>query len=157
MPTYMQADDVPVGTIDMETTNFATRLIHGLSASLMLAERPAGYHSEPHRHDCEQLNMMHSGELYIYTTDRAYRLRAGDVLRIPANVVHWSWNRSDEPCTLIEVHAPGIQNDPLFEGVAVGLFDDGAPAAAEAGPRNEFVHLDRSMIDEVESMPPVRS
>src|SRR5699024_9701981 len=136
--------------------NFTTRLIHGRSASLMLAERPPAYHSEPHRHDCEQLNLMQSGELHIYTTDRAYCLRAGDVLRIPANVIHWSWNRSDHPCTLIEVHAPGIHNDPLFTSFALGLFDDGAPAVAETGPRNEFVHMERSTIDAVESMPAVR-
>ena len=154
MPLYAQADDVPVGTVDMKTTSFSTQLIHGLQASLMLAERPPGYHSAPHRHDCEQLNLMHSGELHIYTTESAYRLRAGDVLRIPANIVHWSWNRSEEPCTLIEVHAPGIQDDPLFAGVAVGLFAEGEASPA-AGPHNEFVDVDRSVVDKVESMPPV--
>ncbi len=69
-------------------------------------------------------------------------MRAGDFLRVPPRVVHWSWNRAEGPCTLLEVHCPGLQDDPKIGHSAVGLFDEGEPATTTGSPRNEFVDYD---------------
>jgi quercetin dioxygenase-like cupin family protein len=142
MSLFVAASDVPVQTVDMETTSFETRLVFGTQGSLMVAARPAGYHSPPHVHDCEQLNYLQEGELWIFLEQRAYQLRPGDFLRVPPGVVHWSWNRTEAPCTLIEVHCPGLQDDPKLGSAAVGLFGEGEAASTSGSPRNEFVDYD---------------
>jgi mannose-6-phosphate isomerase-like protein (cupin superfamily) len=155
MALSRKASGVPVGTVDMGTTSFSTTLIHGTSASLMVAERPAGYHSRPHVHDCEQLNLLQDGELHVYCDGRVYHLRPGDVLRIPPNAVHWSWNRGDAPCTLIEVHAPGLQSDPEVAPIAVGLFDEGEDPEPAGRPVNADVALGADEIARIEALDPV--
>lgn len=65
-------------------------------------------------------------------------MRTGDFLRVPSGKIHWSWNRTAEPCTLVEVHAPGMQHDGLISGFAVGLFDD-EPREFLGSPVTEFL------------------
>ncbi|WCB96494.1 hypothetical protein DSM104299_05253 [Baekduia alba] len=153
MSLYRSAAELPVGTVDMGTTAFTTTLVHGHEASLMVAERPGGYHSRPHTHDCEQLNLLQSGELHVYCDERAYLLHPGDVLRIPAGAIHWSWNRADEPCVLIEVHAPGLQGDPGIAPIAVALFDE-AEVATGGGAVNVDVELPAEFVARVEALAP---
>jgi len=142
MAIFAATADVPVHTVDMRTTSFATRLVYGSQTSLMVATRPGGYHSSPHVHNCEQINYMASGELWIFVEQRPYLLRTGDFLRIPPGVVHWSWNQTDHDCILIEVHAPGLQDDPVIRAAAVPLFGDGESSQTTGSPRNEFVEYD---------------
>jgi mannose-6-phosphate isomerase-like protein (cupin superfamily) len=151
---FRSAAEMPVGTVDMGTSAFTTTLVHGTAASLMLAERPAGYHSQPHRHDCEQLNLLQFGELHVYCDERAYLLQPGDVMRIPAGAVHWSWNRTDEPCVLVEVHAPGLQGDPEIAPIAVGLFDEAEPGVEGGGAVNVDVALPEEIVRRVEAQRP---
>src|SRR6478736_4156536 len=99
---HARAVDVPAQVADMGNTQFVTTAVYGNAASIMVAERPAGYHSRPHIHPCEQLNLLRSGELWVFIESRSYHLLEGDYLRIPAGLIHWSWNKSDQPCTLIE-------------------------------------------------------
>lgn len=139
MSIHASADSVEEQTADMGTTSFTTKVVYGNSASLMIATRPAGYHSAPHAHDCEQLNWLQHGELWVFVEDTAYHLRTGDFLRIPAREVHWSWNKSVEPCTLIEVHSPGLHADPLVKAFAVGLHRDGEVPDFLGSPVNEFL------------------
>jgi mannose-6-phosphate isomerase-like protein (cupin superfamily) len=133
---------VPERTADMGNTAFTTKAVFGNSSSLMIATRPAGYHSLPHVHDSEQLNLLQSGELWVFVEDRAIHLEAGDFLRIPAAARHWSWNRADEPCTLVEVHTPGLQADPLIAEFAVGLHDPEETPKFLGEPVNEFLSPD---------------
>jgi mannose-6-phosphate isomerase-like protein (cupin superfamily) len=126
-------------TADMGNTSFTTKVVYGNSASLMIAARPAGYHSRPHYHDCEQLNWLQSGELWVFIEDRAFHLKVGDFLRIPAGERHWSWNKSNAACTLIEVHSPGLHADPLVESFAVGLHDEGETPNFLGSPVNTFL------------------
>jgi mannose-6-phosphate isomerase-like protein (cupin superfamily) len=142
MSIHATSASVPEEVADMGTTAFRTKAVYGDASSLMIATRPAGYHSAPHRHDCEQLNWLQSGELWVFVLDRAIHMRAGDFLRIPADVLHWSWNRADEPCTLVEVHTPGLQDDPLIKRFAVGLYDDGEIPAPLGSPVSEFLDAD---------------
>ncbi|MFC4950684.1 cupin domain-containing protein [Pseudonocardia sp. GCM10023141] len=138
MSLHAAAGSVPDEVADMGGTSFRTRAVFGNSSSLMIATRPDGYHSTPHTHDCEQLNWMQDGELWVFVVDRAFHLRTGDFLRIPAGALHWSWNRSGAPCTLVEVHTPGLQHDPLISGYAVGLHDEGEVPEFLGSPVSEF-------------------
>lgn len=64
-------------------------------------------------------------------------------------VIHWAWNRGNEPCTLIEAHEPGLEI--LREG-AVGLLgeEDEVPRIV-GNVRNIFVAADFARVQEVES------
>jgi mannose-6-phosphate isomerase-like protein (cupin superfamily) len=116
---HVPAGQVPVTVVPMKVSGgeLRTRQVFGRQSSLMIASRSGGYHSLPHSHDCEQLNYVQAGEIWVFVEDTAYQLRAGDFLRIPAGAVHWAWNRSQKDCELIEVHSPGL----LLPGAGGGL------------------------------------
>ncbi|HEY3472306.1 MAG TPA: cupin domain-containing protein [Amycolatopsis sp.] len=139
MPLHVPGDQVHEEVADMGDTSFSTQAVYGNSASLMFATRPPGYHSKPHRHDCEQLNLLRAGAVWVFIEDRAFHLKAGDFLRIPAGAVHWAWNKSDAPCEMVEVHSPGLQADPTIREFAVGLFDERETPALAGTPVTEFV------------------
>jgi len=143
---YASGASVREEVADMGNTSFRTKAVYGNASSLMIATRPAGYHSVPHSHDCEQLNWLQAGELWVFIVDRAVHLKVGDFLRIPAGDLHWSWNKAAAPCTLIEVHTPGLQNDPLIKNYAVGLHEMGETPAFLGSPVSEFLPAD-SMFD----------
>ncbi|WP_329000212.1 cupin domain-containing protein [Kribbella sp. NBC_00709] len=142
MSIHATADEVREELADMGNTAFSTKAVYGNASSLLIATRPAGYHSRPHRHDCEQLNWLQSGALWVMIEDRAVLMQAGDFLRVPANARHWSWNKFDAPAVLVEVHTPGLQDDPLVKAFAVGLFDDDETPAYLGAPVNEFLPED---------------
>lgn len=101
-----------------------TKQILGQNSSLTIASRSPGYHSEPHAHDCEQLNYVQRGEIWVFIEDTAFHLGTGDFLRIPPGAVHWAWNRSTADCELIEMHTPGL----ILDGItAPCLVDEGEP------------------------------
>jgi len=140
MPIHVPSNDVPVEDARLEDgSQFKTLAVYGNESSLMVATRPPGYHSSPHTHDCEQLNWLQAGQVWIFVEGDAHLMGAGDFLRVPAGAVHWAWNRSSEPCTLVEVHAPGIQYDGSVAGFAVGLFGDGEDPKPAGRPVNRAV------------------
>lgn len=142
MSIHASGESVREQVADMGSASFRTKAVYGNASSLMIATRPAGYHSTPHTHDCEQLNWLQSGELWVFVEDRAFHMAAGDFLRIPAGEVHWSWNKGAGPCTLVEVHTPGMQHDALISGYAVGLFADGEAPQFLGSPVTEFLPED---------------
>jgi mannose-6-phosphate isomerase-like protein (cupin superfamily) len=158
MSLNRKAADIPVGTVEMgDGAAFTTTLVHGLTVSLMVAERPGGYHSSPHTHDCEQLNVLQDGALSVFCDGEAYELERGDALRIPAGAVHWSWNRSTASCTLVEVHAPGLQEDPEIAPFAVDLLGPGEAVRLGDGPVNRPVVLDAARSAAIEAATPARA
>jgi mannose-6-phosphate isomerase-like protein (cupin superfamily) len=146
MSIHVPGDAVVEQLADMGTASFRTKAVYGNASSLMIATRPPGYHSEPHTHDCEQLNWLQSGELWVFVDDRAFYMAAGDFLRIPAGELHWSWNKGAGPCTLVEVHTPGMQHDPLISTYAVGLHDDAEVPRFLGSPVTAFL-LEDSTFD----------
>ncbi len=131
--------------LDVKEGSMTTYFVYGNKANLMVAIRSTGYHSKPHRHDCEQLNYLLNGELWIFIEDQAFHLSQGDFLRIPRNVVHWAWNRGSEPCTLIEVHAPVL--DPDTRRGSVGLFAENEVSAVERSPATQRVEYDAGAVE----------
>jgi quercetin dioxygenase-like cupin family protein len=111
MALYVAAKDVPEAQVQMKLTggNLSTKQVFGLESSMMVARRSGGYHSRPHAHNCEQLNYVAEGEIWIFVEENRYHLKQGDFLRVPRLAVHWAWNKSDRDCILIESHSPGLE------------------------------------------------
>lgn len=123
-------------------------MAYGNDSSIMVATRPPGFHSKPHYHDSEQLNYVADGEMWIFIGEEGFPLKKGDFFRIPRNAVHWSWNRSDRPCTFFELHAPGIPFDPVLKEAATPLFGDGEAPQVVGHVINSYVpHPDVAAIE----------
>ncbi len=122
MPLHAKADEVLEGenVLKVRGGSMSTKMVYGNDSNLMVATRAPGYHSNPHRHDCEQLNYVVEGEVWVFLDGDAFLMKKGDFSRIPKNALHWAWNRSDKDCVLVEVHAPAC--DPRIRKNAFGLF-----------------------------------
>lgn len=114
---------------------------YGNECSLMIAERAPGYHTKPHAHESEQLNYILDGEIWFFVEDKGFHCKKGDYQRIPANKVHWAWNRSNAPATVAEAHAPALIGGRAGEG-AVALFDEGEAPQVRGPGENKFVPYD---------------
>lgn len=133
---YASADDVPEQIVSMRVSGgeLRTKQVLGQNCSFTVASRSPGYHSEPHVHDCEQVNYVQRGELWVFIGRAVFRLAAGDFLRVPPGAVHWAWNRSQSDCDLIEMHTPGLALDGID---APRLVDEGEPVTAPVPSRWE--------------------
>lgn len=83
-----------------------SKFVYGLDSNLMVATRVGGYHSKSHVHDCEQLNLLLEGELWVFLENEAFFMKPGDFLRIPRGRHHWAWNTGGGRCVLVENHSP---------------------------------------------------
>ncbi len=111
MPVHVKAHEVLDGenVLQVRGGSMSTKMVYGNDCNMMLATRAPGYHSNPHRHDCEQINYVLEGEVWVFLENDAFLMKKGDFSRIPRNALHWAWNRGDKDCVLIEVHAPGLR------------------------------------------------
>lgn len=151
-----KSTEVPLVTVNRGySISLQSKVVYGLCGSLMCASRDGGYHSKPHVHDCEQLNVLTRGRLTGYILDEAgeaqsFEIQAGDFWRIPRMAVHWSWNQSSEECELIELHTPGMHWDPGFGGGAVSLLANDETPTTYPRPRNIQVDTTRYPIGQIE-------
>jgi mannose-6-phosphate isomerase-like protein (cupin superfamily) len=122
--------------------------VYGTDTSIMFAERASGYHTSPHMHDCEQMNYIVSGEIYFFVDGRGYRCKAGDVMRIPRNKVHWAWNRGTEIAVVFESHSPPLRDRG---GDAVPLLGPDDDASKVQQTANILVKVDQAEIDAIEA------
>lgn len=111
----------------------STKVVHGNECSIVIATREAGYHSRPHYHESEQLNYVLDGEMWVFIEEDGFLAHAGDFFRVPANAVHWAYNRSDEPVTSFQVHSPPLE--PQREA-AHGLYAESEAPAPRGSSRN---------------------
>jgi mannose-6-phosphate isomerase-like protein (cupin superfamily) len=102
-------------------------IAYGRETSIMIAKRQPQYHSRPHAHDCEQLNYVLEGELYVFIDDDGFLVKKGDIFRVPRNSVHWSWVQGNAPCVLLETHTPPLIGDEGVVDTAVALLADSEP------------------------------
>lgn len=126
----------------------SSKIVYGKNASVMIGIRPPGYHSKPHRHDCEQINYVASGEMDLFIENKRYHQEKGDFSRIPANRIHWAWNKGNETCVLFEVHIPGLHAD--WKDVAFPLLDADEEDDGKS-VRNIMIDLPASFMETVES------
>ena len=154
-PNYRVAfEDVPVITVKPvdpnNTAPFQARIIHGWETGIMHAVRAPNYHTEPHSHDSEQFNYIVDGEIWFFVEDRGYRCKAGDVMRIPRNKIHWAWNRGSGQATVIETHSPPITaNNQNNEKIVVLLGPD-EDASKRITHTNVFPPFDHEAVKAIE-------
>jgi quercetin dioxygenase-like cupin family protein len=122
------------------------RQAYGNESSLLVALRPPGYHTRPHMHASEQINHVLEGEIWFFVEDKGYYCKAGDFHRIPANRVHWAWNRSHAITTVVESHSPPLVGGDLRDGAAA-LFDENESPQLRAEGENKFVQYDSEKVE----------
>ncbi len=158
MGIYIKREDVPESKVEMQLVGggyLTTQQIIGTSSTMMVATRTPGYHSTPHRHDCEQLNYQLKGEIWVFIEDEYFLVREGDYLRIPPNKIHWAWNRTDEPVMMIESHTPGLEALPK-DLTPYLLDEDEDPASVKLMP-NIFIEpefrdaVEKRFLEEIEA------
>lgn len=135
MALYIGSDELADGTNALKTAagSMKTKVVHGDECSIVVAVREGGYHSRPHYHESEQLTYVMEGEMWAFIEEDGFLVQAGDFFRVPANAVHWGYNRSDEPITTFQVHSPAL--DPGRDNVR-GLYLDGEEPAVRGESRN---------------------
>jgi mannose-6-phosphate isomerase-like protein (cupin superfamily) len=124
--------------------------VYGMETSLLFADRDPGYHTNPHRHDCEQMNYIVSGEIWFFVEDKAYRCGAGDIMRIPRNSLHWAWVRGSEACSVIETHSPPLPGNGEARNSAVPLLAPDETLPANRAAQNARVHMDSDEVHRIE-------
>jgi quercetin dioxygenase-like cupin family protein len=126
--------------------SMVVRQAYGNESSLMVAVRPPGYHTKPHKHVSEQINHVMEGEIWFFVEDQGYLCKKGDFHRIPANKVHWAWNRSDAEAMVVESHSPPLVGGEIRNGAAA-LFDEGEAPALRGPGENQFVPYDQEGVE----------
>lgn len=135
MALYIGSDELADGANALKTAagGMRTKVVHGDECSTVVAVREGGYHSKPHYHESEQLTYVMEGEMWVFIEEDGFLVRAGDFFRVPAHAVHWGYNRSDEPITTFQVHAPALE--PSRPNV-YGLYADGEEPTVRGDSRN---------------------
>ena len=150
MPLHVKKNDVPerkgIRTGIEGEGSMTSVKGYGNECSLMIASRAPGYHTTPHVHESEQLNYIQEGEIWFFVEDKGFHCKQGDFQRIPANKVHWAWNRSDKDAVVVEAHSPGLVGLKAASG-AVPLFDDGEVPQVRKPGINEFVTFGAASVE----------
>ena len=155
-PRYrVNIDDVPKRRARPSTTPDGefkvVQRVYGLETSLLIADRDPGYHTNPHRHDCEQMNYILSGEIWFFVEGQSWRCRKGDIMRIPRNTLHWAWVRSKEGCSVLETHSPPLPGNGVARESAVPLLADNESLSDERAAQNARVHMDPEEVKRIEA------
>lgn len=95
-------DVVPI-TVLVEGSN--SHLVRGQNAMLSFLTMKAGSVFELHSHPQEQIMVVLEGYCDEIINDKIYRVQAGDVIRLPSNVVHGAFLR-DMDCKVIDIFIP---------------------------------------------------
>lgn len=119
---------------------------YGNECSLMIATRAPGYHTRPHVHESEQINYILDGEIWFFVEGKGFQCKKGDFHRVPANKVHWAWNRSGKEAVVAEAHAPGLVGERAGQG-AVALFDDEETPDLKNVGVNRYVEYDSAAVE----------
>ncbi|MEE9549434.1 MAG: cupin domain-containing protein [Candidatus Binatia bacterium] len=150
MALHVKAENVPerkrVQSGPTGEGSMVVKKAYGNESSLMIAVRASGYHTKPHVHESEQINYVLDGEIWFFVEDKGFHCKKGDFQRVPANKIHWAWNRSDADAIVAEAHAPALIGGKSSEG-AVALFDEGEAQQITGPGENKFVPYDSAKTE----------
>ncbi len=150
MALHVKSKDVPQRTaVQSGPTGEGSMVVtkaYGNECSLMIALRKPGYHTKPHVHESEQINYIMDGEIWFFVEDKGFHCNKGDFQRIPANAIHWAWNRSANDALVAEAHAPALIGGHAGES-AVGLFEEGESPQVRGPGANKFVLYDSAATE----------
>src|SRR5262245_66255128 len=87
MPLRVKAENVPVKKVvlnaDQGQGSMIVKQAYGNESSLMMATRPPGYHTKPHKHVSEQINHVLDGEIWFFVKARGTWSRKGGFIAFP--------------------------------------------------------------------------
>jgi quercetin dioxygenase-like cupin family protein len=86
-------------------------IVAGETFSILYSER-VGLKARPHQHAAEQLSYVIKGEVWTFVDGRVFFSKAGDVIRVPGNIIHWALVEPGTTAVTFEVHTP-LQGDPV--------------------------------------------
>jgi quercetin dioxygenase-like cupin family protein len=78
---------------------------HGASVTFLLVDAEPGRGPRPHRHPYEEIIVVEEGEATFTFGDDARVVRAGEVVVIPAGVVHAFTNTGSGRLRQVDIHA----------------------------------------------------
>ena len=55
----------------------SSKAVYGITADMVIATAPGGYHSKPHLHNCEQYIYTQKGSIWMFIEKKAYHLEEG--------------------------------------------------------------------------------
>ncbi len=150
MSLHAKDENVPrrkvILTTEQGEGSMIVKQAFGNESSLMVAVRPPGYHTKPHMHASEQINHVLDGEIWFFVEDRGYFCKKGDFHRIPANKVHWAWNKSSADTMVVESHSPPLVGGEIIHGAAALFAEDEKPQLRGPG-ENQFVDYDQAAVE----------
>lgn len=120
-------------------STISVKMVYGSDTSMMIARREKGYHSRPHTHDSEQWNYVLDGEIWFFIDQDGFRCVKGDIVRVPRNLVHWTWVRAEAGCVMVETHTPGLTGDPDLAARALPMPLPGETVDPKSGVNNIWV------------------
>jgi mannose-6-phosphate isomerase-like protein (cupin superfamily) len=82
---------------------------HGSGLSIILVEAGPGRGPSLHRHDYEEVFVVHAGEVTLTIGETQVQAGPGDVAVVPAGVPHGFVNSGSEPLRMTAIH-----NSPEF-------------------------------------------
>lgn len=82
----------------------------------------------------------------VFIEESAFHCKKGDFHRIPANKIHWAWNRSDTDTMVVEAHAPALVGGAATEG-SLALFDEGEKPQIKGPGVNNFLPYDSASVE----------
>ncbi len=143
VPYRVNLEDVPQMHVTPPSqeapSTISVKMVYGSDTGLMIARREKGYHSRPHRHDSEQWNYVLDGEIWFFIDEDGFRCVKGDIVRVPRNLVHWTWVRAAEGCLMVESHTPHLTGDPDLAMRATRHADAGRERRSGKGVNNIWV------------------
>jgi mannose-6-phosphate isomerase-like protein (cupin superfamily) len=78
---------------------------HGINISFLLVNAPPGGRVELHRHNYDEVIIVHEGRATCVAGDKRHEVTAGDVIVIPAGTPHSFINSGDTPLRQTDIHA----------------------------------------------------
>lgn len=134
-----------------------TKVVGSNVASIMVAARPGTYHSTPHIHAAEQINIVLKGSNWGFCVGPnnmydATGHREGFMFRFPKMVPHWAWGQDGSGSSSIEFHVPGLHGDPDFKVglVSMETSDDSLNPSMDKA-RNIFLDSNSVPVAEIEA------
>jgi mannose-6-phosphate isomerase-like protein (cupin superfamily) len=125
-------------------STLSVKMAYGTDTGIMVAQRHKGYHSRPHQHDSEQWNYVLDGEIWFFIDQDGFRCVKGDIVRVPRNLVHWTWVRATQGCLMVETHTPQLTGDPDLAKRAYAMGLPGEDVDPAKGVNNIWVDYPQS-------------
>lgn len=92
---------------------------------------PPGGGPDPHRHECEEMFLVISGEIELFFRDRHTTATAGIAVNVPANAPHMFKNLGGADARVLNVVAPAGLDAFFAEGGVRVAGPDAAPPASD--------------------------